>query len=409
MEAAASAAGCGCVDGCVVSPEVDADPFTWPQTQEEYWTPRARYLAGRALPFCAEVSAGGRAGGGRAGGVQMVGAAAEDSKELRNIIAVGQKRFELAGKNPPMQPDIERLSERVIAVLGLNHGDAENRSGPTLNGCNCYLVGTGSKRILIDTAGPSPGPVENFDVFLENLEMTLEKEQCAIERIIITHGHTDHYGGCPEIQRRYGPVPCHMMTQGFSELRVGGGPSFVEDMKDRGIDKLLDDGEARPTEGAFQGNWWTKEINAEMFTAPLDPWPDDDDLSWVEPNEGRAQPLTKEYLAFHYFMSLRWNNAAMVEFRQRWLDDEDETMPAVVLQEGEIIKTEGATLRVEYGATTPQPWLRKRAFCGQDLASGVGRPGALAEPRDLLPRGRAVHLLRRPRPRLRYDPSLACL
>ena len=27
-------------------------------------------------------------------------------------------------------------------------------------------------------------------------------------------------------------------------------------------------------------------------------------------------------------------------------------MPAVVLQEGEIIKTEGATLRVEYGATT---------------------------------------------------------
>ena len=78
-----------------------------------------------------------------------------------------------------------------------------------------------------------------------------------------------------------------------------------------GIDKLLDDGEARPTEGAFQGNWWTKEINAEMFTAPLDPWPDDDDLSWVEPNEGRAQPLTKEYLAFHYFMSLRWNNAAM--------------------------------------------------------------------------------------------------
>ena len=69
-----------------------------------------------------------------------------------------------------------------------------------------------------------------------------------------------------------------------------------------------------------------------------------------------------------------------MEFRERWLDDEDETMPAVVLQEGEIIKTEGATLRVEYGATTtPTSLVAQKSVlpsrfgvgCGQ--ARGTGR------------------------------------
>ena len=42
---------------------------------------------------------------------QPAAAAAED-EELRNIVAIGQSRFELAGKMPPVQPEVERLSDR---------------------------------------------------------------------------------------------------------------------------------------------------------------------------------------------------------------------------------------------------------------------------------------------------------
>jgi hypothetical protein len=43
-------------------------------------------------------------------------------------------------------------------------------------------------------------------------------------------------------------------------------------------------------------------VTAAQYTAALAPWPDDDDVSWVEPSDFRPQAITKEYLAFHYFM-----------------------------------------------------------------------------------------------------------
>ena len=42
---------------------------------------------------------------------QPATAAAED-EELHNIVAIGQSRFELAGKTPPAQPEVEYLSDR---------------------------------------------------------------------------------------------------------------------------------------------------------------------------------------------------------------------------------------------------------------------------------------------------------
>lgn len=75
---------------------------------------------GRSGFYCREVDdSSSICGGVQASGVS---ASADDESEeaqdeaLRNIIAVGQSRFELAGKVVPPQDDVEYLSDRVRAT-----------------------------------------------------------------------------------------------------------------------------------------------------------------------------------------------------------------------------------------------------------------------------------------------------
>ncbi len=90
-------------------------------------------------------------------------------------------------------PEIERWSSRTVVVRGLNPGPM---TGP---GTNTYLLGTGTRPLLLDTGIGKPG-------YVPLLEQALA-EECGTHApgdLIITHVHPDHIGGAADVLRRFG-------------------------------------------------------------------------------------------------------------------------------------------------------------------------------------------------------------
>jgi glyoxylase-like metal-dependent hydrolase (beta-lactamase superfamily II) len=91
-------------------------------------------------------------------------------------------------------PDVDRWSDRVVVALGQNPGLF---TGP---GTNTYLVGTGRRRILLDTG-------QGCDAYIPVLESALERAGCeGIQEIVLTHGHPDHIGGAAAVIKRFGAM-----------------------------------------------------------------------------------------------------------------------------------------------------------------------------------------------------------
>ena len=77
----------------------------------------------------------------------------------------------------------------------------------TASGTNCYLVGSGVRRTLVDTG--SPGAGQSCNEALEAYQQ--ENGKVELERIICTHWHPDHTGGISDIlsQRQKCPTLKH--------------------------------------------------------------------------------------------------------------------------------------------------------------------------------------------------------
>ncbi len=112
----------------------------------------------------------------------------------------------------PKLLDVEELSPRVIRVLGQNAGKvcvvktdyldmwqedlAQCLQQFTLQGTNTYIVGTGRRRLIIDTA-------QGYRAWADLVETALEDRSIALSHIFLTHWHGDHTRGVPDLIRMY--------------------------------------------------------------------------------------------------------------------------------------------------------------------------------------------------------------
>jgi len=96
---------------------------------------------------------------------------------------------------------IQRLSKNVVKLL------ANNASPMTNTGTNCYLIGSGSDRILIDTGSPDD------ESCIDALSKFISSNPIKVSKIICTHWHPDHTGGVSSLSNITGNIFKHPQVE----------------------------------------------------------------------------------------------------------------------------------------------------------------------------------------------------
>ncbi|KAI0002366.1 putative metallo-beta-lactamase domain protein [Xylariaceae sp. FL0662B] len=110
-------------------------------------------------------------------------------------------------------PEVERLSPACIRILGGNPGKF------TLQGTNTYLIGTGPKRLLIDTGeGKLP--------WIAALKRTLKSEKATVQSALITHWHPDHTGGISQLLEHSPDTAIFKCDPSEGQLAISDGQEF---------------------------------------------------------------------------------------------------------------------------------------------------------------------------------------
>ncbi|KAH7322976.1 metallo-beta-lactamase superfamily protein [Stachybotrys elegans] len=110
-------------------------------------------------------------------------------------------------------PEVERLSPVCIRILGGNPGKF------TLQGTNTYLLGTGRRRILIDTGEGRPA-------WHSTLSLTLREENAEVETVLISHWHRDHVDGIDDLRRISPAAKIYKNDPGTGHLPLSDGQVF---------------------------------------------------------------------------------------------------------------------------------------------------------------------------------------
>lgn len=129
-------------------------------------------------------------------------------------------------------PDAARWSRTVAVVLGQNPGPF---TGP---GTNTYVIGTGRKRLLLESG---EGVAEYDDLLVSAMHEHCDGAE--LDRIVLTHSHPDHIGGVANVRLRHGDLPLWKLPH---------------ECEDRGHAVIaIQDGDVMEVEGATLEAFWT--------------------------------------------------------------------------------------------------------------------------------------------------------